>query len=693
MTAARHRLSLRPWRRLLPLIAALCVLSNAAEPVAVSTDHVVKNASVPIVLRGVSADMITSTDQIVILQVDLTGDKEASPPLADDLAFFVRRHYLEQGYLKAEVEWKLEDKSVVLEITEGVRQRVDKTTFEGNPDLKVEELRRYLLRPTRERVGTFASTTPFVAKEISDGSMLVLRYVLSQGYADATIDPPVPTHHEDGTTDISVTIHPGLQWHIGTVQVTGSPPVLEEVIQKEAVLLQGQPLNEARIENTRRQLEGMIQARGYFVGKVSSTSTRGGSQLMNVQFTAVPGPLHKVAELQLDPKFSHGATRLLRTSFRSAVGHVYDSQRMEGSYNRLIDTGIFERLEMEPKVAGEGELALAFSGEEAKRTSIALSGGYDTFQGPILGVEYKNVNWMDSGNTLIANVLGTSLGFQAGVQWKNPAIFDSPYSLSLGVKPETFTFEGFTRNTLAVRAAVSRDITKELSLEVYVDGSTNKVTSDTLTAAEIGPENYDLGLAGLSLVYEARDNPVSPKKGFFAKGTVESGSLSGGPKSLTYTHTDFALAYYQPISTKWRAAFGAHFASVLGGDSLDEIPIELRVYNGGAKGVRSFGERELGPKAKDGTHLGGTQSQTISGEISYEIAKNLELAGFVDVGTLQSKDKGSVLPVFEDMHYAAGLGIRYRLPFGPLRIDYGVNMNKHEGEPMGALHIGFGFAF
>ncbi|MDB6073915.1 MAG: outer membrane protein assembly factor, partial [Verrucomicrobiaceae bacterium] len=256
-----------------------------------------------------------------------------------------------------------------------------------------------------------------------------------------------------------------------------------------------------------------------------------------------------------------------------------------------------------------------------------------------------------------------------------------------------FTFEGYTRETLAVRAAVSRDITKRLSTEVYVEGSTNKVKSDTLTEDEIGPKKYDVSLAGLSLVYEGRDNPVSPRKGFSSRATVESGQVSGTTKSLQYTHTDFAVSYYQPISTKWRAAVGAHFASVISNEEIDDIPIELRVYNGGAKGVRSFGERELGPKARDGTPLGGTQSQVVSGEIAYEIATNLELAGFVDAGSLQGREKGSVLPSFDDIHYAAGLGLRYRLPFGPLRVDYGVNLNRHEGEPIGALHIGFGFAF
>ena len=83
----------------------------------------------------------------------------------------------------------------------------------------------------------------------------------------------------------------------------------------------------------------------------------------------------------------------------------------------------------------------------------------------------------------------------------------------------------------------------------------------------------------------------------------------------------------------------------------------------------------------------GTQAQTLSGEISYEIIKNLEIAGFVDAGSLNT-DKGSVLPKVTDVRYAAGLGLRYRLPFGPLRVDYGVNLDRRAGESVGSAPRG-----
>ena len=45
------------------------------------------------------------------------------------------------------------------------------------------------------------------------------------------------------------------------------------------------------------------------------------------------------------------------------------------------------------------------------------------------------------------------------------------------------------------------------------------------------------------------------------------------------------------------------------------------------------------------------------------------------------------------MRYAIGVGLRYNLPIGPVRLDYGVNPSPREDEAFGAFHFSFGFAF
>ena len=45
------------------------------------------------------------------------------------------------------------------------------------------------------------------------------------------------------------------------------------------------------------------------------------------------------------------------------------------------------------------------------------------------------------------------------------------------------------------------------------------------------------------------------------------------------------------------------------------------------------------------------------------------------------------------MRYGVGVGLRYKLPIGPIRLDYGFNPDPHKGEDFGAFHFSFGFAF
>ncbi len=72
------------------------------------------------------------------------------------------------------------------------------------------------------------------------------------------------------------------------------------------------------------------------------------------------------------------------------------------------------------------------------------------------------------------------------------------------------------------------------------------------------------------------------------------------------------------------------------------------------------------------------------------IVGGLKAAVFADAGNLLTDFDDASL---DKMHYALGAGLRYDLPTGPIRLDYGWNMNRGEREPSGTFHISVGFAF
>jgi outer membrane protein assembly factor BamA len=120
--------------------------------------------------------------------------------------------------------------------------------------------------------------------------------------------------------------------------------------------------------------------------------------------------------------------------------------------------------------------------------------------------------------------------------------------------------------------------------------------------------------------------------------------------------------------------------------------LDERYFNGGSTSVRSFTERTLGPKDSENYPIGGELFTVLNAEIIFPLYGALQGAAFVDAGNVL---KASAVNALEDMRYAVGLGLRYKLPIGPLRLDYGRNPNPNprDRERNGAFHFTFGFAF
>ena len=123
---------------------------------------------------------------------------------------------------------------------------------------------------------------------------------------------------------------------------------------------------------------------------------------------------------------------------------------------------------------------------------------------------------------------------------------------------------------------------------------------------------------------------------------------------------------------------------------INAIPIDERFFNGGSTTVRSFGERDLGPHDHRGHPLGGEFYTVFNAEYTFPLYGELQGAVFVDAGNLLPDADN---PGFADMRYGIGAGLRYKLPIGPIRLDYGVNPDPREHEDIGAFHFSFGFAF
>jgi outer membrane protein insertion porin family len=248
--------------------------------------------------------------------------------------------------------------------------------------------------------------------------------------------------------------------------------------------------------------------------------------------------------------------------------------------------------------------------------------------------------------------------------------------------------EGYT-----LVAALSKDIYTDLNGRLgyaYTQSRSTRISADIQT---LEPEG-SVATGGLftRFVLDKRDNWLWPKRGSVNEVSAESNlKLLGG--DLDYNKLEARSYWYLPLSEDgpFVLAFGARAGVIVRGQSTDLIPIQYRFFNGGYDSVRSFRYNELGPKV-NGDPTGGEFYSTGNVEIRMPgfILDDLGWTVFWDVGNVifRREDIG-----FKNYSHGLGAGVRYDLPIGPIRLDWGWNPNPKEDERDWALHLSVGFAF
>jgi outer membrane protein insertion porin family len=154
--------------------------------------------------------------------------------------------------------------------------------------------------------------------------------------------------------------------------------------------------------------------------------------------------------------------------------------------------------------------------------------------------------------------------------------------------------------------------------------------------------------------------------------------------------------YYYQFAQEWVLALRilGGFMNTLGGSRA--TPVEERFYAGGSYSVRGWERQELGPRRTDpGTGrripIGGNSKLVGGAEVRYPIYRRLTGALLQDFGNVWEKWNGFDLL---SLKYSLGLGLRYKTPIGPVRLDVARKINKQFSEEDDyKIHISIGHAF
>ena len=647
------------------------------------------------------------------------------PATADDVAFFLELYYRKNGYSFASINYNiLNSQRLVLKVDEGPLVVLGDIRFTGNEHyVDTANFKEYIIGQTRQRFPASRKELPYVDTDVQKGTDLVQRFYLSEGYLNAQVGTPT-VEFVNGRTRANLTIPvvEGGRYKFGEVSIDGDliyPPAQMRGLIADQIPY---PYTRPRVDAMQRRLEDYYKNHGYFTAQVTVESdpsligVEGGA--VPARFTVKPGPLYHFDGIRVA-----GTDRLkpeyVRNRLRKLHGKVYDPKVLDELYQELIKTGLFAQLKVETVPQPEdATLRLDVGVKEAKARQFGVSLGYGTYEGAIIGFELRDLDLMGTGRPISLTVDYSTRTISGQLLYIDPHLFETDYELRVRLNALQRDLDTYKKTEESALVQLSRTLQKKYTFSAFVQADHVKLEAEHVQAFNLGKPDYNANLVGGTASIDLRDNPVAPTKGLITAVTadVASDALGG---DINFVRGTFRATYLQPIGKKGHLLLFGFRVGVIkpfgdtGGTFRVEtdndpktpavekgsmLPIDERFFTGGSTSVRSFTERDLGPYDKiSGYPIGGQAFTILNAEYQFPIPKapaDLKGAVFVDAGNLKSRaeDVG-----FSNLRYAVGAGIRYNLPIGPLRLDYGQNPAPyHHGrhrEHTGAFQFSFGFAF
>lgn len=654
-------------RFLLPFVIAFCSAGSAGAAV--------------VRIEGLPAGEAARVLEEMKPRLEFVRARPPTPWRARDAAWLCERVLVESGYRDAVVRERLQGDVITLEVLTGKRHSLAKVEVGGvgAKDARrlaalvksVSDARESALGPLSWREG---DTEAAVALLVSDFQ--------SRGHwspevrvAGEIVDP------ESGATTLRFATAPGPLFTIAPPQIAGDtgldPALLRTLVSKHV----GETADTANLNALRAGVESALSAAGYQFATVYLYPLLGESEFTPVLF------------IHARSQFSFGSTRVsgLERTRASRIESLYATLG-QGPFNavaidaidsRLMATGAFSSIRRDLMMNEDGTIDLNLAFTETRARGFALTAGAGSYEGIILGG-----SWYDR------NADGRLGGYSLGAEWSQRGIhgiwrwtqpmfpgLDDSITGRLGVLSRDH--EGYDTNQLGGEFGWSRHFGIKATLTATFLGSYVDSAADGLPQEEMGPNTYEDIAGKIEFRWQDVDNPVSPNRGWKAGASLVSGVLSDGGD---YRQFGADASWIQPVGEDdWlsaRASLGS-----MGGPSL--LPVDKRLFLGGANSVRSFPERELGPLA-NGYPSGGEGFWSASLEHQHRLAGPLKSVLFADAGALASNPNPFSAVETE---FAIGLGLRLDLPIGPIRLEYGHNLTRDEGEPEGAFHFAIGLNF
>jgi outer membrane protein assembly complex protein YaeT len=546
----------------------------------------------------------------------------------------------------------------------------------------------------------------------------VQAFYADRGFPDARVTGfDVKLNDKQDEVDLTVTISEGEPVLVKSIDFSGFdaiPPGHLDELKKRMPLKVGQPRDRQLVVSIHEMAVNELKDHGFPYAKVTTGEDDGsdGKQAA-LTFTAEAGKLAHFGTVEVVGNKSVDE-HIIRRQLTLKPGELFRRSVVQDSQRRLYGLELFQFANVETlnQEQQPDEVPVRVTVAEGNHQRVNFGVGYGTEERARVDAEYHHVNFLGGARSAGAHVRWSSLDRGVRLDFTQPYFFAPHFSLGLeGQRWDTFTpaYNSVVNGAkLTLTHRTSQHTSWAVSMTSEHDASTisEAVRSDpslrpTLIALGLDPTTNEqsgvLNALGADFQHSTADNALNAHRGFqLAFHAEEAGRLVRG--SFNYYAASADARHYLPITDTIVLASRLQLGNLRPvGNDQNNVPFAKRYFLGGATSIRGWGRYEVSPLA-GGLPIGGDSMLAFSEELRATLRGNLGAVLFLDAGNVWADSFAFDL---RDLRYAIGPGLRYQTPVGPIRFDFGYQLNPTpdlivNGSPNGRryrLHFSIGQAF
>ena len=674
--------------------------------------------------RGVL--MITVTENPIINQVAFEGNDEVKDAeLLSEISLRPRQVFTQTqiqndltriydiyrrlGHFSADVQPKIikldqNRVNLVFEIAEGSITKIKGIRFVGNEAFSDDSLREELATKEDRWYRLFGSSDRYDPDRIEFDKDLLRRFYLKEGYADFQV---VSANAElaKGEKDFFLTFNldEGDRYKVNTISINSDLRGFDGAVLRESVsFLPGQWYNADEIQISIDSMTDKLGDRQYAFVDIRPEIKRNADQdNLDIAFNINESPRVFVERINVNGNL-RTVDKVVRREISLVEGDPYSRTKLARSEQRIRDLGFFEAVEVNTtQGSAPDRVVIDVNIREQSTGELSIGAGFSTNDGPLADLRIRERNFLGKGQDLL---FATTI---AGDRTQFDASFTEPYfldkNLAAGVDAFRITRDlqdesSFDQEQVGGALRIGYPLSDKWRQTFRYRIEQNEITDvDADTSRFIREQEGERVTSAISqrLTFDDRDSRLFPTEGLHSWLDTEVSGLGG---DASYVSGKIGAQYFIPVYKKKVIFDVLAETGAIGGYGDEDVQINERYYLGGTT-LRGFEQAGVGPRdlATDDA-LGGNYFYRGSAEFKFPIGlpEELGVAGhaFSDFGTLwELDDTGGGIADENSLRASAGVGISWRSPLGPVRVDFAQPILEEDFDKDEVFRFSFGTRF